>query len=108
MSISSERVKSWRRRTKERIIEAMGGECVCCSYKRCPDALELHHIDPTSKEFSLAGARGHPIAWAKLVVELRKCVLLCANCHREVEAVVRVLPKRYRTFNEAFVEYRRL
>jgi hypothetical protein len=106
MSKRSDAVKTWRQNTKQRIVESMGGKCQLCGYARCNDALELHHIDPSQKDFTMGGIRANPIAWARIVVELRKCVLLCANCHREVEAGHISLPETATSsFNEEFVEY---
>lgn len=102
----SEKVKRWRKNTKSRIIEAMGGKCQCCGYDRCDSALALHHIDPSEKEFSLGQIRGSPIAWPRIVVELKKCVLLCHNCHSEIHAGVRQLPEIYSSFNEDYEFYR--
>jgi hypothetical protein len=78
-------VTEWRRRTKLRAIEYKGGQCIRCGYSKSPAALEFHHRDPAQKEFGIAGA-GNCVAWEKLRSELDKCDLLCANCHREVEA----------------------
>lgn len=86
MSYSSEKVINWRRRTKQKIIDAMGGGCLICSYNRCQNALELHHLDPSKKELGFAGVRANPKAMETLIPELRKCVLLCSNCHKEVHA----------------------
>jgi hypothetical protein len=92
-SENSEHVKRWRARTKARMISAMGGQCAVCHYSRCPDALEFHHLDPSQKDLKLGGARANPTAWAKVVVELRKCILLCSICHREYHAgLVESLP----------------
>lgn len=105
MSKSSKHVINWRKRTKERIVKAMGGKCYICGYDRCYAAMDLHHINPDEKNFSMGGMRANPIAWIKIVEELRKCILLCSNCHREVEyGMVDVInPKS--TFNEEYVEY---
>jgi hypothetical protein len=48
-------------------------------------ALEFHHLDPAEKQFGLA-QRGMGRSIARLRAEARKCVLLCSNCHAEVEA----------------------
>jgi hypothetical protein len=104
--MSSQGVKNWRIRTKTRIVNAMGGECVLCGYSKCHAALELHHINPTEKDFALGSIRANSISWEKIVAELRKCVMLCANCHREVEAGVVELPPEPRMFDEAYAEYK--
>lgn len=75
-------VVEWRRRTKLRIVEELGGCCVGCGYNKHPAALQCHHINPEEKEFNI-GADGIPRAWERLKQELKKCVLLCANCHRK-------------------------
>ncbi|MGI8460550.1 MAG: hypothetical protein ACR2OC_02775 [Solirubrobacterales bacterium] len=80
-----ERVSEWRRRTKARLVEEAGGACVLCGYDRCQAALEFHHLDPSEKAFGLS-MRGITRSIEELRKEAAKCVLLCANCHAEVEA----------------------
>ena len=63
-------------------VKYKGGECERCGYDKCMPALEFHHRDPNEKEFSI-GACGHTMSWDKMKKELDKCLLLCANCHRE-------------------------
>jgi hypothetical protein len=104
--MSSQNVKNWRIRTKQRIVQAMGGKCGMCGYNKCNNALELHHITPEEKDFSLGGIRANPRSWEKIVNELRKCILLCSNCHREVEAGITELPKNFVTFNEEYATYK--
>lgn len=99
-------VKQWRKSTKERIIQSMGGKCQICNYDKCDEALELHHINPEEKEFGLGAIRANPISWSKIVVELRKCILLCANCHRELHAGLTTIPEKYESFNETYTEYK--
>ena len=94
--MSSQKVIDWRIRTKARIVESMGGKCEICGYFKCNAALELHHLDPSKKQLSFAGIRANPKAWKTIVNELRKCVLLCSNCHKEVEAgFVSIENKKY-------------
>jgi hypothetical protein len=59
--------------------------------------LDLHHLDPSSKEFNLSGNSTRK--WASIVQELRKCVLLCRNCHQEVHSGM-VDPPRPRALPE--------
>lgn len=103
----SQAVKNWRSNTKARIVEAMGGCCQICNYNKCNNALELHHIDPTQKELSFSKIRANPISWEKIVEELKKSVLLCSNCHKEVHAGVTNLPETYATFNTDFTDYKK-
>jgi len=88
------------------MVEAMGGACAICGYNECNDSLCLHHLDPTQKEFSFGGVTKNPKAWGKIIVELRKCVLLCHNCHSEIHAGVTELPTDCPEFNEDYTEYR--
>jgi transposase len=86
-------VTSWRRRVKLKLIERAGGSCVVCGYDRHPSALHFHHLDPGSKSFLLS-RNGVTRSFAEAVEEADKCVLLCANCHAEVEAGVTQLPAK--------------
>ena len=104
----SERVKKWRDNTKKRIVPAMGGECAMCGYKTCLRALDLHHIDPSKKEFSFGSIRANAISWSKIVTELRKCVLLCNRCHAEIHDGIVNLPNDLLSFNEKYADYQNL
>jgi RecJ-like exonuclease len=72
-----------RQRTlKQKAIEYLGGKCVRCGYDKCPAALDFHHKDPSQKEFEISKVRS--TSWNdEIKIELDKCDLLCANCHRE-------------------------
>jgi hypothetical protein len=73
-----------RRVLKLRAIETMGGGCVICGYNKHQGVLDFHHVDPLLKSFAISGG-GFSRSWASIEVELKKCILVCANCHREVE-----------------------
>ena len=107
MSYNSDKVKAWRKRTKKRIIEAMGGGCVICNYSLSQRALDLHHLNPGEKEFGFGKIMASPKSWEKLVPELRKCILLCCRCHAEVHDGLNEIPKEPAMFNEAFVSYKK-
>ena len=68
---------------KKRLVEHLGGKCKLCGYDRCPAALDFHHINPEEKEFRLSGSKMR-CKFETLVKEAEKCMLLCANCHREL------------------------
>jgi DNA-binding CsgD family transcriptional regulator len=91
MRCRQERVTEWRRRVKRRLVAEAGGRCLLCGYDSCPAALQFHHVDPRGKAFALS-REGVTRSLAHARAEARKCVLLCANCHAEVEAGYRDLP----------------
>ena len=62
-----------------------GGCCQKCGYDKSIPALDFHHISKEQKErnpVTVIISNNHEIT----VKELDKCVLLCANCHREYTA----------------------
>lgn len=80
-----------RYRVKEMAVNYKGGKCQICGYCRYIGALELHHAFG-KKEFGIS-EKGYTRSWEKIQIEIGKCVLLCANCHREVGGGVTKLPK---------------
>ena len=87
----SARVAKRRRKVKRILVEEAGGRCVLCGYDRCVQALHFHHVDPGAKGFSLSfGGYTHGID--RLRREAEKCVLVCSNCHAEVESGLVALP----------------
>ena len=61
----------------------MESGCVECGYKKHPAALDFHHRDPATKLFSL-GSKVHSYGKERIIEEIEKCDVLCANCHRSV------------------------
>lgn len=72
------------RKIKEKAIKYKGGKCLNCGYNKYVEVLEFHHRNPTIKLFNIS-PQGYRKSWEILKIELDKCDLLCANCHREVE-----------------------
>ena len=58
-----------------------GGKCERCGYDRCIKALEFHHLDPTQKDFTISNDH---FKLKDAIEESKKCILVCANCHREL------------------------
>jgi hypothetical protein len=71
-----------RRKIKEDLVEYKGGQCEVCGYNKCIAALEFHHKDHTQKDFALS-KNGYTFGLDKAKKEVDKCILICANCHRE-------------------------
>jgi len=74
-----------RKKIRQMAVEYKGGRCQKCGYNSCIEALEFHHSNSFSKDFSIS-EKGYTRSWAKVQEELDKCILLCANCHRETHA----------------------
>jgi 5-methylcytosine-specific restriction endonuclease McrA len=104
MSRKSNNVKDWRNNNKQKMLDAMGGKCQICGYSRCNGALEFHHIDPTAKEIGFGKLRANPQAWLKIIEELKKCILLCSICHKEVHANLTKMPDVYQTYDETLIK----
>lgn len=80
---SAEDVKNYRRRRKINLMKVLGNKCCLCGYSLLPDALEFHHINPENKEYGIA-SNGVCRDLEKDLAEIKKCVLVCANCHRAI------------------------
>ena len=78
----SEAVKRRRNKLKEMAVEYKGSCCNKCGYNKSITALEFHHLDPSEKDFGISN-KGETRSWERIKKELDKCVILCANCHRE-------------------------
>ncbi len=90
---NAEAVSRRRRKVKRTLVAEAGGRCVLCGYDRCIAALEFHHLNRADKRFSLS-SRGVTRSLARAREEAGKCVLLCANCHAEVETGAATLAGR--------------
>jgi DNA-binding transcriptional ArsR family regulator len=87
LACRSEAVVKRRRTVKRTLVEEAGGACALCGYNRSMAALQFHHLQRSTKAFSLSH-RGVTLALSAARAEAAKCVLLCSNCHAEVEAGV--------------------
>lgn len=82
----NDRVLYNQRNLKKECVDYLGGKCCVCGYDRCQGSLEFHHRDPEQKDFGLSHKRRHQ--FEELKKELDKCILVCANCHREIHAKI--------------------
>jgi hypothetical protein len=85
MSKDSESVMRSQRRKKQHAVDVFGGKCCICGYNKCIEALDFHHLNKAEKEESPSKII---LRWSfeKAKIELDKCILVCANCHREIHA----------------------
>jgi transposase len=90
----SEAVSRRRQKVKAILVAEAGGRCAICGYDRHVAALGFHHVDTSLKVMNVS-ARGVALALSTLRAEAEKCVLLCANCHAELENGGAELPIKY-------------
>ena len=65
------------------LIEEAGHRCAVCGYDRSTYNLHFHHVYPAQKSFEMSMAAGKSLQAYRS--EAKKCVLVCANCHGEIE-----------------------
>ncbi len=84
----NKKYKRWQHKArterKIKLVKLKGGACCICGYNKCITALEFHHIyAKEAKGFGFV-VNGMLASWKKLIEELKKCILVCSNCHREI------------------------
>jgi transposase-like protein len=87
----AEAVMRRRRKVKRILVDEAGGACMLCGYDRCVAALEFHHLDRDQKAFGLAQL-GITRSIDEVRKEAQKCLLVCSNCHAEIEAGATTIP----------------
>ena len=102
---SSQATTEFRRRRKENLIQVMGGKCAICGYQKNHGALEFHHLIPEQKSYGIA-AQGTCHNLQRDLEEVHKCILVCANCHREIHAGDYSLKElqHYQYYDDTFAE----
>lgn len=60
--------------------------CVGCG-ESDPIVLEFDHRDQSTKSFTIGSREGLNKSWNKILEEIEKCDVRCANCHRRRTAV---------------------
>jgi len=57
-------------------------KCNSCGYNKNPYALQFHHVNKKDKINDVSSIwRTSYVQWGKIKTEMRKCIVLCANCH---------------------------
>ncbi len=89
---SNKRVRARNKRFIRRVKLRYGCQIVGCGYKKFEGALDFHHLDSVEKDSAI----GHLAKDASMKVlkdEMRKCIIVCANCHREIHGGVTEIGK---------------
>lgn len=83
--VSKYKRKEWRDREIDNIRNLRNARkssgCEICGYNRCLDALDFHHLH--NKKFEVNNRK---VGYLKMMKEMSKCIVVCANCHREIHA----------------------
>lgn len=91
-------IKKWRKEIKKQLVKAFGGKCCVCGYDKSMSSLSFHHLDPDKKDFIISSS----VSWKRTVEEVKKCVLVCLNCHSEIHHDGLKLPKNSKRFDEKY------
>ena len=103
---NSQNVINFVKNRKYNLTLVFGKKCCLCGFDNFIEALEFHHVHPEKKEFALTSSVMKSLD--KQLVEARKCVLLCANCHRGVHAGYLTVPQDFEKFFDESVAYQLL
>lgn len=80
-----------RRNFKTELVNRRGSKCELCGYNKSFSALDFHHIDKSTKSFSISEGCRTSKSKEEIFKEIEKCILLCSNCHHEVhDGIVKV------------------
>lgn len=72
----------YRRDCIIRDLKTSNGCCIC-GYNKCSRSLQFHHLDRDTKDFNLSQI--NTCSAEKIATEISKCIIVCANCHGEIE-----------------------
>jgi len=99
--ITTKDINEYNHRRKKLMVECFGGKCQICGYDRCLSSLEFHHINPNEKEITLSKSI---LSWDKTKEELKKCICVCANCHREIHDGIIKIDDTKQYFNDIIAD----
>ena len=98
--MSYEAVKRYRYRTRRKLILGFGSKCAICGLKDDDVVFDFHHLDPELKKFG----SGHQVrSWASVVTEAKKCIMVCAHCHRKIHRGLVIIPLNAPSFDARLV-----
>ena len=93
-----ETVVNFIKRRKENLRKVFHSKCCICGYDKIQEALEFHHVNPEEKEFGICSSNSTTKALDKQLKEMKKCILVCANCHRGIHSYQLEIPNNWKEF----------
>ena len=94
---NSQVVIDFVKRRKSKLIKVFNSKCCICGFDKWQSALEFHHVNPENKEFGLT-VNTTTKALEKQLEEARKCILVCANCHRGIHSGFVTIPDNWQSY----------
>ena len=94
---NSKNVINHIKKRKNDLIKLFGSKCCICGFDTFQEALEFHHVDPDTKEFGLGSSNDATKSLEKQITEARKCILVCANCHRGIHYNQITIPQNWQS-----------
>ena len=99
--MGNQKINNFRKNRKSNLIQIKGGNCCICGFNAFQEALEFHHMNPEEKEYQLSSGNCHSLE--KDLVEVRKCALVCSNCHKGVHAGYLEIPEQWDYIDEELI-----
>lgn len=82
------------------MIKVKGDKCCICGFNAFQDALEFHHVNPSNKSYQLSSGNCYNLL--SDLQEVRKCALVCSNCHKGLHGGYLTLPDNWDFYDEEF------
>ena len=79
-----------RQKIKQEFVNSFGNRCCLCKQSYPIVLYDFHHVTPKNKKFSIG--RGWLQESKALLTEIKKCVMVCSNCHRLIESGLADVP----------------
>lgn len=84
MCLQTKRVQ----KVRDKVHGIVGNACWLCGYDKGNagrKVLDFHHLNRAEKKFNLTVRNMCNLSWDRVFPEIKKCVLVCCRCHRELE-----------------------
>lgn len=95
---NSQNVVNFIKRRKSDLRSIFHSKCCLCGFSEVQEALEFHHVNPETKAFGISGSSQQTKALDAQLQELKKCILVCANCHRGIHQGIYQIPDNWEDF----------
>lgn len=69
---------------KAALVSGFNEQCCICGLVDKPYIYDFHHLSPQEKKFGIS-ANGSTRSKNETLLEIQKCCMVCANCHRKIE-----------------------